>query len=300
MDVEKIETLLRERVLGQENACKSVGRAIQRAELGPPRHDNKPKCSFLFLGPTGVGKTSMVTALLEILYNNEKGNFYRLDMAEFQTKDSIKALLGENRNQQGVLGDAVDKINSNGGGILLFDEIEKAHREVIKILLSVLDEGHVTMSTTEKKLFGSTYLFFTSNLGCSKIAQSYRLPASSIEKVVVGEAQRFFGVELFARFKKHVVFKPLQIEDQIRILKKALNEEIFSWKKAFELQIRIDEESVIPFLMQEISDKRLGARPFINKVEEIIGDALVKFRMESQTKNLLITKENNKLICMPI
>lgn len=295
-----IESSLKKRVIGQSVACESVAKAILRGELGPLRADNKPKGSFLLLGPTGVGKTSLVLSLLNLLYKNNKGNFARLDMAEFQNPNALVSLLGENKTTQGRLGDIIDQINENNGGIILFDEIEKAHKDVVKILLSILDEGYITMSTSEKKCIKNTYLFFTSNLGCSKIINASQLPESGINKIVKSAAQDFFGPELLARFKQHIVFSPLSLRDQIAVLRQAIKAELLLWEKSLNLNIQIDEESIIPVIMQSIPSKKLGARPFLNKAEEMLGDALVQFKLSNIKKNILIKAENNRIICLPV
>ena len=295
-----IESSLNQKVIGQPAACESVAKAILRTELGPVRPGNKPKGSFLLLGPTGVGKTSLVLTLLNLLYSNNKENFARLDMAEFQTQDALTTLLGENKDSQGRLGDIIDQINTNNGGIILFDEIEKAHKDVVKILLSILDEGHVTMSTSEKKSLKNTYLFFTSNLGCSKIINANQLPESGITKIVKNAAQEFFGPELLARFQQHTVFSPLSLTAQIAILRETIKAELLLWEKSLGLNIKVDEKSVIPLIMKSIPSKNLGARPFLSKSEEILGDALVQFKLKNIKKNILIKEENNRIICVPV
>ncbi len=293
-----LECSLNRQVIGQPVACEKITKAILRAEIGPPRPGNKPKGSFLLLGPTGVGKTSLVLSLLNVLYNSNKGNFLRLDMAEFQTQDALASLLGEDRKAQGILGNSLDIINSNGGGIILFDEVEKAHKNVIKILLSILYEGHVTVNNLEKKYFNNVYLFFTSNLGCSKIINANQLPESGTKKIMETAAQEFFGPELLARFKQIITFSPLSLKNQITILRQAMKSELLLWEKKLNLNIQVDEKSVIPLIIKEIPSKRLGARPFLTKVEELLGDALVQFKLKRIEKNILIKGENNKIICL--
>lgn len=297
MKLRKLNNFLNSRVVGQKRACQTLAESIILAEMKPHQKNTKPKGSFILLGPTGVGKTSLVLSTLEFLYESPNKHFVRLDMAEYQAPDSIKSLLGRDERQQGILGDSIDKLESNGGGILLFDEIEKAHSATLKILLSILDEGHTRMSTKEIKYFKNTYLFFTSNLGCAKITQAKNLPTKSIEKIVTNGAQMFFSPELFARFDHHIILEPLDFNNQTTIARESINRTIKQWNEARHLNISLDENSVIPYLLRENAKSELGARRLIKTIEQSIGKAISLFCLYSNEKDISLREENNNLIC---
>lgn len=295
--LKELENFLSSRIIGQEEPIKTIANAVLRAELGLVSV-NKPKSGMLLLGPTGVGKTEVVLALAEFLYKDLK-RVKRFDMAEYQRQESLNWLLGGNKEEQGLLGDAIDELSEQGGGILLFDEIEKAHRSLNTIFLAALDAGRISMSNGKTKDLSGFYIFFTSNLGGSSAVQMVHSDYVTVKKHVERCAQNFFSLELFARFKEIIVFKPLSYEAQLGICKKILNLVSDNFSKILGKQLII-EEDVFNFLVQKGYSRDLGARIMHNVIDQEIGNALVTWRLNSANleKNgkLRITLEHFKLV----
>lgn len=275
LDAERLGGLyhfLTARVRGQEGALREISSAVQRAELGLASPD-RPKASFLLLGPTGVGKTETVLAMSEFLYGATNA-VARFDMAEYQDKKGIERLLGD-RDRQGLLGDEIDK-RVEEGGILLFDEIEKADRDLSTVFLGLLDAARITMATGETKNVANFYIAFTSNLGSAEAIKMQRLPQTTIERRVLLAASDHFRPELLARFENRLVFSRLSYEIQKEIAEGMLRSKLKAIEGMYGLRFSYDE-SVVVALMAIGYTKELGARPMRNAVERQVGDAVRRY-----------------------
>lgn len=269
-----ITEFLCRRVRGQEESLRVVGEAVQRAEMGMAPV-GRPMASFLFLGPTGVGKTETALALSEFLYGTEKA-LKRFDMAEYQTKSAVEQLIGD-RSSAGLMGHAVDDLMArNGGGILLFDEIEKADKDLSTVFLSALDAGHITMATGESKRMDHFYFIFTSNLGSAEAIRMQRLPQKTIERRVLDAAQKWFRPELFARFQERLVFNRLSFDIQREIADGLLARKVRELRASYGMTLRYTPD-VVSALMDIGYTKLLGARPMRGAVEREIGNAVTKY-----------------------
>ena len=292
---EQLEAFLLDRIIGQEEPVKVIADAVLRAELGL-RKPGRPQSGMLLLGPTGVGKTEVTLALAEALYK-DVSRVKRFDMAEFQRQESLNWLLGSSKAEQGILGDAIDELNEKGGGVLLFDEIEKAHQSLTSIFLSALDAGRISMSNGQTKDLSQCYIFFTSNLGAKNAAQMQTTNYITVRRCVERAARNYFSPELFARFDEIVVFKRLDYNAQIAICKKMLEGELRHLKKMLGKSLKVDD-NVFNFLVQKGYTRDLGARIMRSTIERELGNALVNWKMtgeKQETEELTLYIENFKL-----
>lgn len=298
-ELKELKNFLESRIIGQEYPIKLIADAILRVELGF-NSSSKPKSSMLLLGPTGVGKTEIVLSLAEFLFK-DLTRVKRFDMAEYQRQESLNWLLGDNKVSQGLLGDVIDELNKKGGGILLFDEIEKAHKTLTTIFLAALDAGKISMSNGEIKNLNQCYIFFTSNLGGSDAAQMTHSNYVTIRRHVERCAQNYFSPELFARFDEIVVFTKLTYDAQLNICKKMLESEINYISTLLGKELRINED-VFSFLIKKGYSKELGARIMRKTIKKEIGNALVNWKLNSDFNNkndyIDIFIENFKLIAI--
>lgn len=284
------------RIKGQPIAIDKVCEALLRAEMGLSKA-NKPRSSFLFLGPTGVGKTEMALAISDFLYGSSD-RFARFDMAEFQKLESIGLLLGENRNEQGRLGDEIDRLNSKGGGVLLFDEIEKANVYLSTIFLSILDAARITMSNGSTKSLSNFYLIFTSNLGGASAAKMKTAIPETVEKHILMEAEHYFKPELYVRFSKKIVFYKLDSDAQMEIAKNLIDAEIKHIKKKLGLYL-IVEDTVFYYLVDRGYSPFLGVRPMLGVIEDELGKAVSEWILSRNCNNntsLHLKVKNDKLV----
>lgn len=239
---------------------------LHRGELGFTK-SNRPKGSFLFLGPTGVGKTELTLAFTRYLFGEE--SLLRFDMSEYQTQESLGVLLGGKLGETGTLGLAV---KHTGFGTLLFDESEKAHPRVLDILLQILDAARITLATGETLDLSGFYVVLTSNLGAAEVMQLQHAPFATMERHVLSKAQRAFRPEFFARITEKLVFNRLTYEVQLAIARDLLDGELrFLAEKG--LTVRCNE-SVLPFLLRRGFHPHLGARPLRDTVEKHVRDAV--------------------------
>jgi ATP-dependent Clp protease ATP-binding subunit ClpA len=260
-----LEPHLREAIRGQDHVIPRVASVLHRGELGFTKA-NRPKGSFLFLGPTGVGKTELTLAFTRYLFNEE--NLVRFDMSEYQTQESLRILLGGSSDEAGTLGLAVKRA---GFGTLLFDESEKAHPRILDILLQILDAARITLATGETLDLSAFYVVLTSNLGAAEVMQLQHAPLSTMERHVLTKAQRSFRPELFARITEKLVFGRLSYDVQLEIAQQILASELaFLAEKGLVVSCG---PAVLPFLVQRGFHPRLGARPMRDAVEKHIRDA---------------------------
>lgn len=260
-----LEPHLHEVIRGQDHVIPRVASVLQRGELGFTKA-NRPKGSFLFLGPTGVGKTELTLAFTHYLFGEEK--VLRFDMSEYQTQESLAVLLGGRLGEEGTLGLAVKRARF---GTLLFDESEKAHPRVLDILLQILDAARITLATGETLDLSSFYVVLTSNLGAADVMQLQHAPLATMERHVLAKAQRSFRPELFARITENLVFGRLSYDVQLEIARQILAGELeFLAEKGLVLSC---SPAVLPFLVQRGFHPRLGARPMRDAVEKYVRDA---------------------------
>jgi ATP-dependent Clp protease ATP-binding subunit ClpB len=260
-----LEPHLRDVIRGQNHVIPRVASVLHRGKLGFTK-TNRPKGSFLFLGPTGVGKTELTLAFTRYLFGEKK--LLRFDMSEFQTQESLAVLLGGSLGEEGTLGLAVKRA---GFGTLLFDESEKAHPQVLDILLQILDAARITIATGETLDLSGFYVVLTSNLGAADVMQLQHAPLATMERHVLAKAQRSFRPELFARITEKLVFGRLSYDVQLEIAQQILESELsFLAEKGITLSCT---SGVLPFLVQRGFHPRLGARPMRDAVEKHVRDA---------------------------
>ncbi|MEK0446014.1 MAG: hypothetical protein RLZZ399_1335 [Verrucomicrobiota bacterium] len=261
-----LESHLRTTIHGQEHVLQRVCSVLKRGQLGLRKPD-RPLGSFLFLGPTGVGKTELALEFSRYLFG--PGRLFRFDMSEYQTSTSIGLLLGSRPGEPGLLR---EEILGTGQTTLLFDEIEKAHPSILDVFLQILDAARVTTSSGTTLDFSRCYVVFTSNLGCSDVIDVAHSGVATLERHALAMARQHFRPELFARIQEKLVFRKLDYDVQLQIARKFLETEIgFLRGKGFRVEV---SERVFPFLVREGFHPKLGARPLRDAVERLIGDAV--------------------------
>lgn len=280
---------LEQRIHGQPAVIRPIARRLANIARRLDPTEPRPQDSWLLLGPTGVGKTETVKAAAAAIYGDFaegiENHLVRFDMAEFQQESSLTTLLGD-RETQGRLGDAIDHLNSMGGGFLLCDEIEKGHPSFRTLFLSATDEGHITMFNGERKSLAWIVLVMTSNLGAEKVCKlSDSTPHSTVYRSVMGEAQAFFRPEGLARIRLVSVFRRLPADVQ-RSICSAKADSYLTRTAAPELSRRAggqpivivppDREVLRAMAKQGYSD-RFGARNMRDTVATMMDHALGLF-----------------------
>ncbi len=261
-----LEPALRAEIRGQSHVIPRVISVLQRGQLGLSK-PGRPRGSFLFLGPTGVGKTELTQAFTRHLFGEEK--LLRFDMSEFQTQDSLGLLLGAKLGEAGFLGEAVAR---TGEGTILFDEVEKAHPRIMDVFLQILDAARVTVATGQTLNLSSFYVVMTSNIGSAELLSLQHSTDATLERHVLTRAQQSLRPEIFARITEKIVFHRLSYEHQLEIAEKFLRKEIaFLHAQGHTLTVG---DSVLPFLVRKGFHPKLGARPMRDAVEKSIGDAV--------------------------
>src|SRR5436189_3689053 len=249
----QLQSHLSDRIRGQNHVIPRVVSVLHRGELGLTTL-NRPRGSFLFLGPTGVGKTELSLAFTDYVLRKDK--LFRFDMSEYQTQESLGVLLGGRIGEIGLLGMAVAKSVT---GTLLFDEIEKAHPRVLDIFLQILDAARVTMASGETLDLSAFYIVFTSNIGSADILNLQHSTFATMERHVLTRAQQALRPELYARITEKLVFNRLSYDHLLEIAELQLNDELrFLRQQGYELQ---PDKTVLPFLVLKGFHPRLGARP---------------------------------------
>jgi ATP-dependent Clp protease ATP-binding subunit ClpA len=270
-----LEKIMGERIRGQAHVISRVVSVLQRGELGLTK-STRPRGSFMFLGPTGVGKTEITLTFTEFLFGADK--LSRFDMSEYQTQESLGVLLGARLGERGTLGMAYDKSPS---GTLLFDEIEKAHPRVLDVFLQILDAARVTMASGDTLDFSNHYIVLTSNIGSAEILHVQHSTQATMERHVLTRAQQSLRPEIFARITEKLVFNRLTYDDQLEIARLLLvNELKFLGQKGCTL---MPTEAVLPFLVRRGYHPRLGARPMRDAVEKLLGDAVAEFLLAGKS-----------------
>ena len=293
-ETERLRTLeerLKARVIGQDEAVSAVARAIRRGRVGL-RDPGRPVGSFLFLGPTGVGKTELCRALAAEVFDDEQA-IIRLDMSEYMEKHSVSRLLGSPPGYVGYEdgGQLTEKVRRRPWSVVLFDEIEKAHEDVWGILLQILDEGRLTDSAGRRVDFRNTVIAMTSNVGARTVTEA-RSPLGFSDGKSAGEAERrrqvmeelraTFRPEFLNRVDETIVFRRLSGEDLMRITRKLL-EELRARFGERGLSLQLTEEAV-RFLAAAGEDERYGARPLRRAVQHSLEDAAAELLLSGKIR----------------
>ena len=279
----KLDKLLRQRIVGQDQAVQKVSEAILRSRAGI-QNPKRPIGSFLFLGPTGVGKTALAKSLAERLFGNEL-EMVRLDMSEYMEKHAVARLVGPPPGYVGFEegGQLTEAVRRRLYSIVLLDEIEKAHPDVFNTLLQVLDEGRLTDSKGRTIDFKNTILIMTSNIGSQQILESLKskqgLTAETQEEVL-SLLQHSFRPEFLNRIDETVIFNPLRAEDMVNIVKimvRQLQERLRQQK----IQLHLNEE-VYAFLAQQGYQPEFGARPIQRSIMRYLETPLARYLVENK------------------
>ena len=305
--LERLEEELHKRVVGQNEAVDAVAKAIKRSRVGL-KDPKRPVGSFLFLGPTGVGKTELSKALAEAVFGSEDA-LIRVDMSEYMEKHSVSKLIGSPPGYVGFEegGQLSEKVRSNPYSVILFDEIEKAHSDVFNILLQVLDDGHITDSQGRKVDFKNTIIIMTSNTGAQRIIDPKKLgfvTASNadtehedMKKNVMDEVKQNFKPEFLNRIDDIIVFRALT-EDDVRnisnLLLKELKQRVTS---QMEIQLKFGD-AVKKLIFEKGYDKKYGARPLKRAIQTNIEDVLAEAVLKGEIKRgdtVQVTVRNDKV-----
>lgn len=306
-----LEEILHGRVVGQDQAVKSISRAIRRSRAGL-KDPKRPIGSFLFLGPTGVGKTELCKALAEVQFGDEN-QIIRIDMSEYMEKHAVSKLIGSPPGYVGYNegGQLTEKVRRNPYSVVLFDEIEKAHEDVFNILLQILDDGRLTDSKGRMVDFKNTILIMTSNVGATKINKNKVLGFGAnndkdeemknqydkMKDSIMGELKQKFKPEFLNRIDDIIVFHPLK-ENHIYEIVKLMTREVIQRLKSLNIDLEISEEAV-KLIAQEGLDLEYGARPLKRAIQKELEDTLSEAILKGDVKkgsNVVAEIEGNKII----
>ena len=289
----KLEQTLHQRVIGQEEAVKAVAKAIKRGRVGL-KDPKRPIGSFLFLGPTGVGKTELSKVLADVVFGSEQA-MIRVDMSEYMEKHSVSKLVGSPPGYVGYEegGQLSEKVRRNPYSVILFDEIEKAHPDVFNILLQVLDDGHITDAQGRKVDFKNTILIMTSNAGAAAIQEPKKLGflAGDDEKQnyqrmksnVMEEVKHVFKPEFLNRIDEIIVFHSLNKEEIAKIVALLLKEFEKRCKDQMDIELHV-RDSVKKHIAETGYDAKYGARPLKRAIQTQLEDALAEEILEGRIK----------------
>jgi len=263
-----LRTFLEANIRGQRQIMERVASVLTRGELGLA-HPGRPKGSFLFVGPTGVGKTELTNVFTANLFDGLKP--IRFDMSEYQNQSSVEKLIGQAENEIGLLGRALAGVSS---GTLLFDEIEKAHPLVLDLFLQMLDDASITFATGERKNLGQFYIVFTSNIGSGEVMRMTSAPMATVERTVLSRVGQQLRPELVGRITEKLVFGRLNFDTQREICELMIERER-SRLRALGFDFEMGAE-VVEFLIRKGYHKLLGARPMRSVVERHLQDAIAQ------------------------
>ena len=285
-----MEEILHKRIVGQDRAVTSISKAIRRGRVGL-KNPNRPIGSFIFLGPTGVGKTELCKALAEAMFGDENA-IIKLDMSEYMEKHTVSKLIGSPPGYVGFDegGQLTEKIRRKPYSVVLFDEIEKAHPDVFNMLLQILEDGVLTDSRGRKVSFKNAIIIMTSNVGASKITEQRQSlgfggnedESKNIEELVMGDLKKTFKPEFLNRLDEIIVFNQL-CEEDIREIAKRMLETLKKRVKDMDIDIEFTD-AAIDELAKEGFDKVYGARPLRRAIQSKIEDALSELILEGTIK----------------
>ena len=289
----KLESILHKRVVGQEEAVSAVARAMKRGRVGL-QDPNRPIGSFLFLGPTGVGKTELSKALAEAMFGSENA-LIRVDMSEYMESHSVSKMIGSPPGYVGFEegGQLSEKVRRNPYSVVLFDEIEKAHPDVFTVLLQVLDDGHITDSKGRKVSFKNTVLIMTSNAGAQRIIEPKNLGFATktdekadynkMKENVMEEVKRMFKPEFINRIDEIMVFHPLTEKDMKQIITLLAKNLCERCKTQMDIDLTFTS-SLKEHLVKKYSDLKMGARPLKRAIQNVVEDELATAILEGRVK----------------
>ncbi|MGN0387153.1 MAG: ATP-dependent Clp protease ATP-binding subunit [Lachnospiraceae bacterium] len=289
----KLENTLHKRVIGQEEAVCAVAKAMRRGRVGL-KDPARPTGSFLFLGPTGVGKTELCKALAEAMFGSENA-LIRVDMSEYMEGHSVSKMIGSPPGYVGFEegGQLSEKVRRNPYSVVLFDEIEKAHPDVFNILLQVLDDGHITDSKGRKVSFKNTVLIMTSNAGAQRIVDPKNLgfAAESSEKKdyekmkssVMEEVKKLFKPEFINRIDEIIVFHQLNDENMKSIVTLLADNLSKRCENQMDIKLKLSP-SLKEHLVKKYADKKMGARPLKRAIQTVIEDELAEEILKGNVK----------------
>ena len=304
----KLESVLHKRVIGQEDAVKAISKAIRRGRVGL-QDPNRPIGSFLFLGPTGVGKTELSKALAEAMFGDENA-LIRVDMSEYMEGHSVSKMIGSPPGYVGYDegGQLSEKVRRHPYSVILFDEIEKAHPDIFNVLLQVLDDGHITDAKGRKVSFKNTILIMTSNVGAQKIVDPKKLGFGAgddakkdyedMKSGVMEEVKRLFKPEFINRIDEIQVFHTLtekEMMDIVSLLSRNLSKRC---KEQMNINLTISP-AVKKFLIEKHSDAKMGARPLKRAIQSAIEDAMAEELLKGNIKagsDVTVSLKDKKIV----
>jgi len=304
----KLESILHKRVIGQNEAVEAVSRAMRRGRVGL-QDPNRPIGSFLFLGPTGVGKTELSKALAEAMFGS-KDALIRVDMSEYMEQHSVAKLIGSPPGYVGFEegGQLSEKVRRNPYSVILFDEVEKAHPDVFNVLLQVLDDGHITDSKGRKVSFKNTILIMTSNAGAQRIVDPKNLGFAVVSDAkqdykkmkegVMEEVKRLFKPEFINRIDEIMVFHPLTKEDMKQIITLLAKNLCVRCKEQMNMELTISS-AVKEYIVDKYSDLKMGARPLKRAIQTSIEDAMAEEILSGKIKagdKVTVGLKNKKIV----
>ncbi|MCR5641472.1 MAG: ATP-dependent Clp protease ATP-binding subunit [Lachnospiraceae bacterium] len=303
-----LEKTLHKRVIGQEEAVNAVAKAVRRGRVGL-KEPGRPIGSFLFLGPTGVGKTEISKALAEAVFGNEE-SMIRVDMTEYMEKHSVSKMIGSPPGYVGYEegGQLSEKVRRNPYSVILFDEIEKAHQDVFNVLLQVLDDGHITDAQGRKVDFKNTIIIMTSNAGAKEIMEPKKLGFAPEENEkadhermksrVMAELQHIFKPEFLNRIDETIVFRALNKDDMKQIVSIMTKSLIDRCATQMNLDLKI-RDSVKKYIVEKAYDPKFGARPLRRKIqtdlEDVLSEEILSHRIASGD-TVIATVKNDRIV----
>ena len=303
----RLEETLHKRVIGQEEAVTAVAKAVRRGRVGL-KDPRRPIGSFLFLGPTGVGKTEISKALAEAVFGQEQA-MIRVDMSEYMEKHSVSKLIGSPPGYVGHEdgGQLSEKVRRNPYSVILFDEIEKAHPDVFNILLQVLDDGHITDSQGRKVDFKNTIIIMTSNAGAQAIVEPKRLGFASsqdekqnyehMKSSVMEEVRRIFKPEFLNRIDETIVFRSLNKADMKQIVGLLAKELTQRCQKQLNIELLV-RDGAKNYIVEKAYEPKYGARPLRRKLQNEVEDKLAELLLDGTVKagmQVIVTTRKNEI-----
>lgn len=306
--LKNLENLLHNRVVGQNEAIEAVSKAIRRSRVGL-KDPNRPIGSFLFLGPTGVGKTELTKALAEVMFQNENA-MIRLDMSEYMESHSVSKMIGSPPGYVGYdeAGWLTEKVRKNPYSVVLLDEIEKAHPDIMNLLLQILEDGRLTDNQGKTVDFKNTVIIMTSNIGARLITEkktigfdsseeNFSKDYESIKKDVLNETKIAFKPEFLNRIDELIVFHKLSLNDLKQITDRMLEKVINRMKKqGIALEIT---DSVREIIIEKGIDYKYGARPLRRAIQNLVEDKVAEIILEEDLKGkrkIVLEEENGKIV----